>query len=68
MGGMETMTFPVLGGAGDVAYPYYLFSGHGVTYVDGPDTVHVTPWGGLVIAEDGDGDNHLVGGTEETGA
>ena len=38
--------------------------GHGVTYFDGPDNVHVTPWGGLVIAEDGDGGNHLVGWTE----
>jgi secreted PhoX family phosphatase len=42
--------------------------GLGVTYFDGPDNVHVTPWGGLVIAEDGDGDNHLVGWTEATGA
>jgi uncharacterized protein len=42
--------------------------GFGVTYFDGPDNVHVTPWGGLVIAEDGDGDNHLVGWTGETGA
>jgi secreted PhoX family phosphatase len=42
--------------------------GYGVTYFDGPDNVHVTPWGGLVIAEDGDGDNHLVGWTEATGA
>jgi secreted PhoX family phosphatase len=42
--------------------------GSGVTYFDGPDNVHVTPWGGLVIAEDGDGDNHLVGWTAGTGA
>jgi hypothetical protein len=42
--------------------------GYGVTYFDGPDNVHVTPWGGLVIAEDGDGDNHLVGWSEDTGA
>lgn len=41
---------------------------YGVTYFDGPDNVHVTPWGGLVIAEDGDGDNHLVGWSEATGA
>ncbi len=49
-----------------------LIRGAGVTYFDGPDNVHVTPWGGLVLAEDGDGDgdgdNHLVGWTELTGA
>jgi FtsP/CotA-like multicopper oxidase with cupredoxin domain len=27
MGGMETMTSPLLGGAGDVAYPHYLING-----------------------------------------
>jgi secreted PhoX family phosphatase len=42
--------------------------GHGVTYLDEPDNLHVTPWGGLVIAEDGDGDNHLFGWTEQSGA
>jgi hypothetical protein len=32
---------------------------------DGPDNVHVSPWGGLVVAEDGDGPQrplHLDGG------
>ncbi len=37
-------------------------------YFDGPDNVHVTPYGGLVIAEDGDGVNGLVGWTHQTGA
>jgi secreted PhoX family phosphatase len=27
---------------------------------DGPDTITVDPWGGLVIAEDGSGTQHLV--------
>jgi secreted PhoX family phosphatase len=27
---------------------------------DGPDTITVNPWGGLVIAEDGEGTQHLV--------
>lgn len=34
---------------------------------DGPDNVHVTPYGGLVIAEDGEKVNGLVGWTEQTG-
>ncbi len=37
-------------------------------YFDGPDNVHVSPWGGLVIAEDGVGVNGLVGWTAEGGA
>jgi uncharacterized protein len=37
-------------------------------YFDGPDNVHVSPWGGLVIAEDGVGVNGLVGWTPESGA
>lgn len=35
---------------------------------DGPDNVHVSPWGGLVIAEDGEGVNGLVGFTEQDGS
>ncbi|MBD3782668.1 MAG: DUF839 domain-containing protein [Micrococcales bacterium] len=27
---------------------------------DGPDNITVSPWGGLVVCEDGDGRNHLV--------
>lgn len=30
---------------------------------DGPDNITVSPYGGLVIAEDGDGTNHLLGST-----
>lgn len=37
-------------------------------YFDGPDNVHVTLYGGLVLAEDGDGVNGLIGWTEDTGA
>lgn len=32
-------------------------------YPDGPDNITVSPFGGLIIAEDGDGKNHLVGAT-----
>lgn len=32
--------------------------------VDGPDNITVSPYGGVVLAEDGDGVNHLVGSTE----
>jgi uncharacterized protein len=31
---------------------------------DGPDNIQVSPYGGVIIAEDGDGKNHLVGSTE----
>jgi uncharacterized protein len=31
---------------------------------DGPDNITVSPYGGVIIAEDGDGRNHLVGSTE----
>ncbi|MGW5421492.1 alkaline phosphatase PhoX [Streptomyces sp. NPDC003943] len=31
---------------------------------DGPDNITVSPYGGLVIAEDGEGVNHLFGATE----
>jgi len=31
---------------------------------DGPDNITVSAYGGLIIAEDGDGVNHLVGSTE----
>lgn len=37
-------------------------------YFDGPDNVHVTPYGGLVIAEDGDGVNGLIGFTAQDGS
>ena len=33
--------------------------------VDGPDNISVSPWGGLVIAEDGEGSQHLVGATAD---
>ena len=31
---------------------------------DGPDNITVSPYGGVIIAEDGDGVNHLVGSSE----
>jgi secreted PhoX family phosphatase len=31
---------------------------------DGPDNITVSPYGGVILAEDGDGKNHLVGATE----
>ncbi len=31
---------------------------------DGPDNITVSPWGGLILAEDGEGIQHLVGVTE----
>ncbi len=31
---------------------------------DGPDNITVSPYGGVILAEDGDGVNHLVGSTE----
>lgn len=34
------------------------------TDVDGPDNITVSPHGGVIIAEDGDGVNHLVGSNE----
>jgi hypothetical protein len=35
---------------------------------DGPDNVHVSPYGSLVIAEDGDTAQHLLSWTRDTGA
>ncbi|TQM38316.1 alkaline phosphatase PhoX [Pseudonocardia cypriaca] len=32
---------------------------------DGPDNISVSPHGGVIIAEDGDGTNHLVGASED---
>ena len=32
-------------------------------YFDGPDNVHVTPWGGLILAEDGIGASHVLSTT-----
>ena len=34
------------------------------TNYDGPDNISVSPWGGVIIAEDGEGVQHLVGATE----
>ncbi|MGH3929540.1 MAG: alkaline phosphatase PhoX [Pseudonocardiaceae bacterium] len=31
---------------------------------DGPDNITVSPWGGVILAEDGDGIQHLVGVTK----
>ena len=33
--------------------------------VDGPDNITVSPHGGLILAEDGDGKSHLMGVTDE---
>jgi secreted PhoX family phosphatase len=33
--------------------------------LDGPDNISVSPWGGLVVAEDGDGEQHLFGATAD---
>ena len=35
---------------------------------DGPDNVHVSPYGSLVIAEDGNTANHLISWSEKFGA
>jgi uncharacterized protein len=32
---------------------------------DGPDNITVSPFGGVMIAEDGEGNNHLVGATDD---
>lgn len=32
---------------------------------DGPDNITVSPYGGVILAEDGDGVNHLIGVTED---
>ncbi|MHA6621562.1 alkaline phosphatase PhoX [Pseudonocardia sp. DLS-67] len=32
---------------------------------DGPDNISVSPHGGVIVAEDGDGTNHLVGAAED---
>ena len=32
---------------------------------DGPDNITVSPHGGLILAEDGEGRSHLVGVTEQ---
>jgi hypothetical protein len=34
---------------------------------DGPDNISVSPWGGLVVAEDGEGSQHLIGATATGG-
>ena len=33
------------------------------TNYDGPDNITVSPWGGVILAEDGEGVQHLVGAT-----
>lgn len=35
------------------------------TDVDGPDNLTVSPFGGVILAEDGDGRNHLIGATDD---
>jgi secreted PhoX family phosphatase len=34
------------------------------TNYDGPDNITVSPWGGVIIAEDGEGVQHLLGATD----
>ncbi len=51
----ETMTLKVrFGRSADVNKPG-----------DGPDNIAVSPWGGLILAEDGEGKNHIIGVTED---
>ncbi|WP_236789020.1 alkaline phosphatase PhoX [Amycolatopsis sp. GM8] len=38
------------------------------TFYDGPDNITVSPFGGLILAEDGEGLSHLVGVTERGAA
>ena len=35
------------------------------TNYDGPDNITVSPWGGVILAEDGEGVQHLVGATPD---
>ena len=35
------------------------------TNPDGPDNIAVSPYGGVILAEDGEGRQHLVGATED---
>jgi hypothetical protein len=35
------------------------------TNYDGPDNITVSPYGGVILAEDGDGKQHLVGATDD---
>ena len=39
--------------------------GHRRRNFDGPDNITVSPYGGLILAEDGEGRSHLVGVTEQ---
>ena len=50
----ETLTLKVYFGKGD--------------YFDSPDNITVSPWGTLVIAEDGSDPNHLIAWTPKSGA
>ena len=34
-------------------------------YPDGPDNISVSPYGGVILAEDGQGKQHLIGATED---
>lgn len=56
---------------------YYSFADHTMTlvehwavggYFDSPGNITVSPWGGVVIAEDSSDPNHLVAFTERTGS
>lgn len=38
---------------------------HDVDNYDGPDNIAVSPYGGIIFTENGDGIQHLVGVTEE---
>lgn len=37
----------------------------GDTYYDGPDNITISPYGGVILAEDGQGIQHLVGVTDQ---
>jgi secreted PhoX family phosphatase len=42
-----------------------LFGGDGSSGSDGPDNITISPYGGVILAEDGDSGNHLVGAAED---
>jgi secreted PhoX family phosphatase len=43
---------------------FFAFTTNQDVDVDGPDNITISPYGGLILAEDGNGDQHIVGATE----
>ena len=62
------MYFPHLESMHDETYTLEQLRAMPTTFFDGPDNVHVSPYGGIVMTEDGDGLNHVVGWTPKRGA